>query len=118
MPFAKGKSGNPGGRPKTKPWADALMLAASREDGDTTKLHKIAAKTVELAIQGDISAIKEFGDRIDGKPQQTTDVNVNDNRTLAEFTRQELYEIINAASPGGDGLDSEGGRDPKPDSVH
>jgi Family of unknown function (DUF5681) len=33
MPFQKGKSGNPGGRPKEKPFRDALrmeMLAADQ----------------------------------------------------------------------------------------
>lgn len=119
MPFEKGNRANPGGRPKSKPWTDALMLAASRKDGDTTKLHKIAAKTVEMALGGDMAAIKEFGDRIEGKPAQTTDLNVNDNkRSLAEFSREELFRIISAARDSSAGLDGEGGRDPESDSVH
>lgn len=71
-----------GGRPKgsTKPkiMADALMLALSREaeneDGPTKKLHIIANQLVELAMTGDVPAIKEIFDRIDGKPHQSVDL--------------------------------------------
>lgn len=70
MPFAKGQSGNPGGRKADKPWRDALMLAVNEADGDKKKLRKIAEALVEQAMDGDVSAIKEIGDRIDGKPKQ------------------------------------------------
>lgn len=72
MPFAKGQSGNPGGRKSEKPWRDALMLAVNEatEDGDKKKLRKMADALVEQAIGGDVAAIKEIGDRIDGKPKQ------------------------------------------------
>lgn len=74
MPFEKGNRANPGGRPKTKPWSDALRIAANCEDDndkDKTKLRRIAEKTVEMAMGGDIAAIKEIGDRLEGKPAQT-----------------------------------------------
>lgn len=74
-----------GGRPKgsTKPkiMADALMLALSREaeneDGPTKKLNIIANQLVELAMSGDIPAIKEVFDRIDGKAHQSVDLDGN-----------------------------------------
>lgn len=54
---------------------DAIRLALHREavgpDGNKTKrLNIVAAKLVELACDGDISAIKEINDRIDGKSIQ------------------------------------------------
>lgn len=55
---------------------DALILALNREaqsaDGEPTKkLNKIAEKLVEKAIEGDIQAIKEVNDRVDGKAPMT-----------------------------------------------
>lgn len=70
MAFEKGKSGNPGGRPKEKPWRDALNMAL--KDGDGLRLRRIADAVVTLAETGDMQAIKEIGDRLDGKPAQQT----------------------------------------------
>lgn len=76
MPFPKGRSGNPSGRPKEQAWRDALRIAVKEamQDG-TSKLRRLAEKTVELALEGDIQAIKEIGDRLDGKPVQAVETN-------------------------------------------
>lgn len=63
-----------GGKPD-KLMRDAIMLALHREATDaegnkSKKLNIIAAKLVELAAEGDMQAIKEIGDRVDGKPAQ------------------------------------------------
>jgi hypothetical protein len=63
------------GRKPDKIMRDALILALMREaeDGEgvaTRKLHLIAGRLVEKALGGDISAIKEVCDRVDGKPTQ------------------------------------------------
>lgn len=71
MAFAKGQSGNPGGRSNEKMWRDALRMALKEAMADgTPKLRAVAEKTVALAIEGDMQAIKEIGDRMDGKPAQ------------------------------------------------
>ena len=54
---------------------DALILALKDEAIDangqmTTKLRKVAEKLVEKAMDGDVPAIKEIGDRVDGRPSQ------------------------------------------------
>jgi len=74
MPLPKGVSGNPRGRPKDQAWRDALRIAVKEamEDG-STKLRRLAEKTVELALAGDIQAIREIGDRLDGKPVQAVE---------------------------------------------
>lgn len=70
MPFVPGESGNPGGRPKTKQFKDALNVAIRRTEGDKTKLAQIAEALVEKAAGGDVQAIKEVADRLDGKAAQ------------------------------------------------
>lgn len=69
--FEKGRSGNPGGRPKEKPWREAIQRAVRRHnEGDLQALDRAADKLVLSAIAGDMAAIKEMGDRLDGKPPQ------------------------------------------------
>ena len=53
-------------------WADALSRAVEDEDpvSRRRRLDTIARKLIEKAEEGDIQAIKELGDRIDGKPGQ------------------------------------------------
>lgn len=70
------KRGNPnptGGKPD-KLMRDALMVALNREAqgplGKTKKLSLIADKLVDLAVEGDVAAIKEVADRVDGKSMQ------------------------------------------------
>jgi len=59
------------GRKGEKHWRDAVRLAVNESvDGDAEgrkKLRVIADKLVELALDGDMNAIKEIGDRMDGK---------------------------------------------------
>ena len=76
--WVKGQSGNPGGRSRLeKPWTEALKRALEKIDKDDTgkrtrKMDKMARAAVEAAIAGDISAMREIGDRIEGKPAQAT----------------------------------------------
>lgn len=55
-----------------KPWADAVRLAASRLDKATKRkrLDMLAEALVSEALGGDIPALKEIGDRLDGKAPQ------------------------------------------------
>jgi ribosomal 50S subunit-associated protein YjgA (DUF615 family) len=66
--------------PKTdKIWGDAIRRAVMREaeitdeNGTKRKVQYItilASKLVEKASEGDTTAIREIGDRLDGKPAQ------------------------------------------------
>ena len=69
-PWRPGQSGNPGGRPKTKPFKDALEAELKAAGDDGPSLRKIARALVEKAAAGDMQAIKELADRLDGKSMQ------------------------------------------------
>lgn len=71
-PFPPGVSGNPAGRPKTKPFKEALdrVIAKASSDNDDQALDAIAQALYDKAKSGDVAALKEFADRMDGKPVQ------------------------------------------------
>ena len=53
---------------KNRPWAEAINRALLAEDGK--KLRLLADKIIDKALKGDVSALKEVGDRMDGKAAQ------------------------------------------------
>jgi molecular chaperone GrpE (heat shock protein) len=57
---------------KGRLWADAIKRAVSRKHGGDLNhgLDTLAEKLIEAVSKGDLQALKEFGDRIDGKPAQ------------------------------------------------
>jgi hypothetical protein len=55
---------------REKPFNDALRIALR---GDPLRLRRIADKLAILAEQGDLGAIREVADRLDGKPAQVID---------------------------------------------
>lgn len=73
MAWRKGQSGNPSGTRRDLPWRAAVQRAVARKlegKGDPKALDKLADKLVASGLKGDIAAIKEIGDRLDGKPAQ------------------------------------------------
>lgn len=100
MAFAKGRSGNPGGRSKDKPWADALRVAVFKNDAEgRRRLLMIAEKCAQAAEGGDLMAMREIGDRLDGKPAQ------EQHHTVQRVTAKELPddELAAIAVGGGEG---------------
>jgi molecular chaperone GrpE (heat shock protein) len=69
MAWQPGQSGNPNGAPKrAKIWREAINRAIKRrEQDDPQALERLADKLIAAVEAGDIAAIKEFGDRVDGK---------------------------------------------------
>lgn len=66
-PFPPGVSGNPNGRPPKGTAITDVMKAMLNEKPEIKKA--LAAKLYELALGGDLAAIREVLDRIDGKPK-------------------------------------------------
>ena len=58
---------------KAKQWQAAILRALEkRGGGDRAKaMDELAEKLLEAVSTGDLPALKEFGDRIDGKPAQS-----------------------------------------------
>jgi hypothetical protein len=70
-------------RKSDKIWRDALMIAVKRDEDETQQvaddkkapmLARIAAQVVLDALDGEASAVKEIGDRMDGKAKQQTEL--------------------------------------------
>ena len=76
MTWKKGQSGNPNGRAKDKVWGDAIRIAVNEahEGGNGKKLRALADKLVDKALAGDMTAMKEIGDRLDGKTAQSVEM--------------------------------------------
>lgn len=88
------------GRKQEKPFRDALRMEIA-EAGDNPKaLRNIAKKLIEMSESGDIQAIREFADRVDGKVTQTIGGDPDD--PLSVVTRIELVSL----TPNADSTDS------------
>lgn len=72
MAGVKGRSGTNKG--KDKPYAEALRMELLSAGDDHRRLRNIARKHIELAEGGDLQAIKEMADRLDGKPAQEASI--------------------------------------------
>ena len=95
-PWPKGRSGNPGGRPKRKPLTDALIaeLNTAAQGTDVTKLQAIVQRLVQMAAAGDLGAIKHIHAYVEGLPTQKVDIRGEVERLAARYGRDpdELYE--------------------------
>lgn len=75
--FLPGISGNPAGKPKGIKHMSTLLGEAIRkvaEDEAEPQDVLIVKALLSKAKSGDISAIREVWDRLEGKPQQSTDI--------------------------------------------
>ena len=105
----KGVSGNPGGRPKTKPLTEELQRLLEQEAPNSkgrTWATAIALALVKRASKGDVRAISELGNRVEGRPAQAVELNADlsssiverlqagRKRVLAGMTEEEIREKI------------------------
>ena len=71
---------NPKGAKSDKEWREAIRLAVNEvrkgpTGGKARKiLRQLARKLVDRALDGDIAALKEIGDRLDGKPAKSVEL--------------------------------------------
>lgn len=116
MAFTKGVSGNPGGRVKNKEFTDALRLAVLEIHPETKlkKLRVIANKLADLACEGDVAAIREVSDRLDGKSIASVDITTR-HADARDIPDSELLDIATGSS---NGTAEEAGSATEPNSVH
>jgi hypothetical protein len=92
-----GQSGNPGGRPKRTPLADAcrdvLALPVPGDSEGRTYAQKIAATLAEKAVDGDIRAAQELADRAEGKARQSIEIEQTRLREAFERMSSEEKEV-------------------------
>lgn len=69
-----------------KPWADAIKRALARAELDPARggrdINKLAEQLLDKAADGDMGALKELGDRLDGKPAQSVDLGGDPDKPL------------------------------------
>src|SRR5262245_23282318 len=73
---------------REKPFSDALRIALKR---DPLRLHRIAERLADKAEEGDLAAIREIADRLDGKPSQIVD---RRDASAEQLSDAELYHLI------------------------
>jgi hypothetical protein len=100
--FPKGVSGNPSGRPKLTRLTEALreQIAAIAPDvPEETIAEQIARALIKEAKNGNVLAIREIGDRTEGKAKQAIDLDmqIGDWRKLAQNYGVSETDVINEA---------------------
>jgi len=81
---------------REKPFNDALRVALR---SDPRRLRRIAEKLAEKAEEGDLAAIRELADRLDGKPVQVVDQR---DAAIEELSDAELHLIASGGLPRSD----------------
>jgi len=99
-PWPKSVSGNPGGRPKKTPLADAcrelLNKPVPRDRSGRSYAEAIAERLAKEALAGNIPAAREIADRAEGKARQSMEVSGPAGRALEiqNMTDAQLDERI------------------------
>jgi hypothetical protein len=79
---------------REKPFTTALRVALLSNGG--RRLRVIAERLAEKAEQGDLAAIQQIADRLDGKPSQVIE---GGDVPVEALSDRELFAIIRGGSP-------------------
>jgi hypothetical protein len=88
---------------KGRRWDQAIQRALAHRSRakQIEALDELAEKLLELCEQGDIAALKELGDRLDGKPSQAVTVAGDSNAPpVAVKATVEFVRAAQVADPG------------------
>jgi hypothetical protein len=78
---------------REKPFNQALLMTLR---SNPVALRRIATKLVEKAAEGELAAIREIADRLDGKPSQVID---RGDVPINQLTDEQLLAIAGGALP-------------------
>jgi hypothetical protein len=114
---ADGKAGAPEGNTNSsrdnRLWRNTIQRAIAQGNGE--RLRAIAEKLLDKAAEGDMAAIKELGDRLDGKASQQ--VMLSGSVGVHQLTDDELDRAIaKAASEAGTAVAFAGEGETQPDA--
>jgi uncharacterized protein DUF5681 len=96
-PWPKGVSGNPGGRPKKRLLTDELELLLEQEAPNSrnkTWAVVIAEALLRKAREGDVRAISELANRIEGKPLQAVELDVYSDKDPGERLSELIATVL------------------------
>jgi len=85
---------NPRGQQRDKIYREALRLelADMSEGVDLKKLRQIARAHIEKAAAGDMQAIKELADRLDGRPAQILEHSGPDSEPITKIVNEIVHD--------------------------
>ena len=68
---------------KAKVWSAAIERALDKRAAERMPaINELAEKLIEMGLMGDLPALKEIGDRLEGKPNQSTEINATVDATV------------------------------------
>src|SRR5215813_11170081 len=85
--------------PADKPYRDALRMELAAAGEDMKKLREIARVHIEKAAAGDMQAIRELRDTLDGKPVQQLehDLPPPDSQPITTIVREIIHRTAEQA---------------------
>ena len=85
---------------KGRAWSEAVRRAIRAKYGVEWEeaLQTLAGRLVDEADKGDLTALKEVGDRLDGKPSQALDLGSDPDRPMVHKI---VREIVRPKDPNG-----------------
>lgn len=89
--MAGAPKGNNNSNKDNRLWRNTIQRAIKQ--GDPDRLRRIAEKLLDKAEEGDLGALKELGDRIDGKTTQQVD-NISSDGSMTPASFPTSIEII------------------------
>lgn len=98
MAWAPGESGNLDGAKRSGKWREMLERAITQDDGK--RLRAAAEALLDAAASGDLPAIKELADRLDGKPSQQIVATDDEGRSLAVALIQYSPQVVGSNKEG------------------
>ena len=86
--MAGAPEGNNNSSRSNRLWADTIKRALIQSDGN--KIRQLAEALIAKAAEGDVAALKEIGDRVDGKSVSSLELSGKDGSSIPVGIKVEL----------------------------